>query len=315
MRRIGDLILLLIVVGVGGYFAYNHQEELHVVVAQIKAKVLPCRSPITYSLGTVDKQFGISEKSLVTILSESVGIWDKGSDKDLFEYKVTGGDVTVNLVYDQRQQSTDRLKEAGMQIDSSKSSYDELKQKYDSLSQLVESQQAQYQRAVSAYKTSEEAYNAEVASWNARGGAPAKVYEQLQQKKEALKEEVDRLNTQQDQLNGNIKTVNALATALNQLIVQLNLNVKQYNQAGAAQGEFEEGIYESSAGKQKIDIYEYSSRSTLVRVLAHELGHALGLEHVADPEAIMYKINQGKKLSLVKDDTNALNALCSTGIF
>jgi len=50
-------------------------------------------------------------------------------------------------------------------------------------------------------------------------------------------------------------------------------------------------------------------------VLAHEMGHALGLEHVADAQAIMYKINQGKRLSLTEDDIAALNAQCASGFF
>ncbi|MEK7133477.1 MAG: matrixin family metalloprotease [Patescibacteria group bacterium] len=315
MRRSIDIVVLVAALGVAGYWGYFHQEEVRVIAHQLKAKVFPCRSPITYSLGSIDKRFGISEKSLVADLVEAESIWEKSSDKDLFEYAVSGGDVTVNLVYDERQASTDRLQDVGIQIDRSKSTYDTLKQKYDSLSALVEAQQAQYQRDAAAYKIHESAYNAEVASWNTRGGAPPRVYEQLEQKKAVLQREVEELNMVQGQLNSNIQTLNALATTLNQLIVQLNLNVEQYNQAGAAQGEFEEGVYESSAGKQKIDIYEYSSRSALVRVLAHEMGHVLGVEHVADPEAIMYKINQGKNMRLAQDDITALNAQCSSGSF
>jgi chromosome segregation ATPase len=315
MRQIGNVLTLLALVGVGAYLWLFQHEKVLVVVEQLQAKVAPCQSPITYSLGAIDPRFGIAEKKVVANLKEAEAIWEKSSDKDLFEYTTEGGAVTVNFVYDERQAATDTLQAAGIQIDKSKATYDTLKGKYDALAKLIEAEHVEYERMVAAYKSEEAAFNAAVESWNDRGGAPERVYEELEQKKAVLQQEIGRINTVQSRLNDHIETGNALATTLNQLIVQLNLNVEQYNQTGAAQGEFEEGLYESSAGEQKIDIYEFSNHVGLVRVLAHEMGHALGIEHVADTEAIMYKINQGERLVLAQDDIAALNMQCSSGIF
>ena len=313
MRKIIDWVVLVTLLGGAGYMMYTHQEQVRGLVDMVGRSLTPCASPLTYSIGSVDTRFGISKNTLAGELKDAEAIWEKASDTDLFEYAENGGNVTVNLVYDERQAATDKLKAAGIQMEKSKAGYDVLRARYDTLSAEVRSEQSEYERRATLYQDNMAAYNAEVERWNRRGGAPEAVYAELQAQKAALEREFTAVKSLESALNADIDILNALATTLNQLIVQLNLKVEQYNRTGATLGEFEEGLYRRSGGVQSIDVYEYSDRVRLVRVLAHEMGHALGLDHVGESEAIMYKINQSDTLTAAADDIAELDSVCGSG--
>jgi len=70
-------------------------------------------------------------------------------------------------------------------------------------------------------------------------------------------------------------------------------------------------VYERDADGERINIYQFESKEKLMRVLAHEFGHALGLDHVEDSQAIMYRLNNGVNQKLTEADISALSERCN----
>ncbi|MHB0977878.1 MAG: matrixin family metalloprotease [Minisyncoccota bacterium] len=299
MKRLLKIFLILVVIGAGVF-----------IIPKVFF-VKPCTRPITYNLGTFDEQFGISKTYFLSALKEAEAIWEKPLGKDLFAYAPEDGRLKVNLIYDYRQQATSKLADLGIIVKDNKASYDSLETKYLSLKTQYEEAKRAYEAQFESLNQKNKAYEQQVKYWNAHGGAPKKEYEQLVAERSVLENEASQLQTAQVRLNSMVDELNALVVVLNKLAKTLNLAVDQYNTIGESRGEsFTEGLYQSSAAGQEIDIYEFSSRDKLVRVLAHELGHALGLDHISDPQAIMYTFNSGENMELTQADLVELKTLC-----
>ena len=110
-------------------------------------------------------------------------------------------------------------------------------------------------------------------------------------------------------MNGLVDDINTLVKKYNFLVSTANSNIHTINQSAGK--EFEEGEYKSDESGERINIYEFADEVSLIRVLEHEFGHALGLDHNNNPDSIMYYLNNSKNMDLTAEDIQALRIVCS----
>lgn len=275
-----------------GWLGYMHNEDIKLAAQTLLPAPRPCTEPIKYRIANIDAGFNISTADAAAAAEEAVGVWNAAAGKKLFvrddRSNPDSSDVGVYFIYDRRQQVTDTLQNIHGTIADGRAAYDALKAQYTGLLATYNQTKADFTAQVNDLESRKSSYTRE--QYAARAA---------------------ELATQQKTLEASANQIDALSAKINSLAAGLNKDVSTYNKIGSTSGaEFDEGLYVQDAGGRRIDVYQYDTRHRLVRLLAHEFGHALGLGHVAGVDSIMYPMNTSANMSPSSEDLTELAAVC-----
>jgi hypothetical protein len=274
MKKFVLLLCIILVI----FFAYQKIPAIHHLLSYS-----PCNTPLTYKLGDIDARFNLTTDQVLSDTREAAEIWNNELQKPIFLYSSEGG-ITINLVYDKRQELSTQVNQLQQQLDTDKGNLDP--------------QIEDYKKKSAAFDQKAAALNQDISYWNSRGGAPEAEYNQLMDRQKKLQNEAQELNRI-------ARTLNQSATDYNSQIGQLNQTEDQLTQTLALKPE--EGLY--NGNDNTISIYFNNSKNELIHTLAHELGHARGLDHNNNSDSVMYP-SSTEDITLSQEDIASLAEIC-----
>jgi transcription elongation GreA/GreB family factor len=208
-----------------------------------------------------------------------------------------GSNFKINLIYDERQLLIMQKQkgESGLQaaediLNTLDMQFNEMKKEYDALISAHKS-------AAASLEERQKSYKSKVDYWNERGGAPKNEYDALRKEAVVLNKEASVLNNEVSVINAKSRELNTLLDQRNKAAAAYNQTVQIYNQKYGQGLEFDQAEYVSGRKNplifgrgigEEINVYEFTNNADLALALAHEFGHALGMNHVENSKSIMY---------------------------
>lgn len=268
----------------------------------------PCSKPIAYRLGPIDARFGMSSDEVLTALRQAGALWERALGRTLFRYDA-GAALSVHLVYDDRQHSTQGGNRLRRSVQESQVSLEAVGKSYADWRATYERRARNYELTHADYQQRAAAFNARVRDLNARGGVSPEDKASLEAERTRLDSMRRELETDRMSVESLGASVRSLAEKGNALVAAYNRNVTTFNTLYGAPRIFHKGEFDG----REITVFEFHDMRDFTMVLAHELGHALGIGHVDDATAIMHAVGGEQAvepLALTAADLAALRTAC-----
>lgn len=276
-----------------------------------------CPIPLTYRVGEVDPRFGLSPEALREVTAEAAALWEDLVPRPLFQYD-PAGELLINLTYDERQGTWEAQQQAQETLEDLRARHAALQEEHEAQEHALYTARARYEDQLAYVERRVERHNDVVVAVNTGEveRTPERV-KALERESEAITALHQQMDTQYERVERLRRQVNARVSTLNQMRETLNRQVRQYNRQFARGGGYNKGVYrftrQNRHVERSITVFQFEDGADLRQVLAHELGHALGIDHVNDPAALMHHQLNEDNIGLTRlaaADRQALRAVC-----
>lgn len=289
MRRTFSVIVWVLL-GVFAFFAIqNHFHPQLRYNDGMSRLAHPFDTRVRYRIGSVDSRFGISPSEVKALSHEAVNIWHDGTGEEWFVYD-DDARLVINLIYDERQAESDARKTLQDNINTMVQSHHQHSKELQTTRDKLDEEFGRLHSELAVWQANYHEVARRLNSTNSPTEHDRLLaqHRDLLAQKQALEQKITTYERNQANFNHSVNH-------FNQKTDHMNSAIETANRRFTAR-QFHKGVFN---GKQ-IDIYEFSSIDDLRLTLAHELGHALGIDHNDDPTALMYPYAKQQDLTNFK---------------
>jgi len=274
----------------------------------------PCSEPLTYTVGHIDTRFSVSEDDIHTAMKKAGTLWSDAAQKTLLKQAEDDGSIMVRFVYDEEQEMADNELRARERIRSEQGVLDNMQSSYDRDRDLFDRRSEKYLNMAKETTEKLNVLNEWVRQINTTGGFSDEEKKEYEQRKAATEQMQRKVLDERAALDRKANSINREIERINKKIEENNRLIDRYNEEFAGESRFTKATFQRVGNGGVITVNQFLSKSELPLVLAHEIGHALGLNHVSNPKSVMFSKMGGQQLypsvQLSAEDKQAIQNRC-----
>lgn len=280
-------------------------------------------------IGTIDEHYAktITKSELKQILMDIESKLENQLGFDVFNYSNSG--KVIDILYVAPQKLEQQIQKKTKKLQRKKEQIEDLKSEFPEELARIEEYQKSLNKFASYINEMTISLNDYIKNANKQRNFNSAQYKSaqryVQEKQDRIKREIKNLRKERrtlrrmsDEYNKKIRKLNRLVRSHNMLsnqITRMNRSIKKVKGKTFGSKEISLKTYYKDGKKvrertettnmTKIEIYGFENKKQLKAVLAHEIGHLVGIPHINVKNSLMNPILQEKQienLSLTKED-------------